>query len=76
MSIDAKEQQRRLLDEQCRRFTEEQGGEVVTYAGQSKPDRKPWKRKPTSTELAFQKELQERGANSSTDPSRIDQVDR
>jgi hypothetical protein len=54
-----KDEIRRQLEEQCRKFKEEQGGNVTLYAGNSKPDRKPWKKRPTPGDMAYQQALAE-----------------
>lgn len=42
-----KEQFRAELGQQARSFVERDGGEVVLYAAQRKPDRQPWRKKPS-----------------------------
>ncbi|GGM25609.1 hypothetical protein GCM10009425_40460 [Pseudomonas asuensis] len=32
-------------------------GEIVTYAAQRKPDRNPWKRRPSILDKAYEQEL-------------------
>ncbi|MCY1285351.1 hypothetical protein D9M68_708580 [compost metagenome] len=53
-----KEQLRAELEQQARSFVERNGGEVVLYAAQRKPDRQPWRKKPSLLDEAFQAEVQ------------------
>ena len=53
-----KEQLRAELEQQARNFVEREGGEVVMYASQRKPDRQPWRKKPSLLDEAFQAEVQ------------------
>ncbi|GLZ87936.1 hypothetical protein ACVXHM_32725 [Pseudomonas aeruginosa] len=53
-----KEQLRAELEQQARSFVERDGGEVVLYAAQRKPDRQPWRKKPSVLDEAFQAEVQ------------------
>ncbi len=53
-----KEQLRAELEQQARCFVERNGGEVVLYAAQRKPDRQPWRKKPSLLDEAFQAEVQ------------------
>jgi len=53
-----KEQLRAELERQANRFTTIYGGEVTTYAAQPDPERKPWRKKPSILDQAFQQELQ------------------
>ncbi|MDH4570474.1 hypothetical protein E8E95_27670 [Pseudomonas sp. BN414] len=53
-----KEQLRAELELQARSFVERDGGEVVLYAAQRKPDRQPWRKKPSVLDEAFQAEVQ------------------
>lgn len=53
-----KEQLRAELEQQARSFIERNGGEVVLYAAQRKPDRQPWRKKPSLLDEAFQAEVQ------------------
>lgn len=53
-----KEQLRAELEEQARSFVERDGGEVVLYAAQRRPDRQPWRKKPSLLDEAFQAEVQ------------------
>ncbi len=49
---------RRELERQTQRFQNIYGGEVTTYAAQPDPERKPWRKKASLLDQAFQKELQ------------------
>ncbi len=49
---------RRELERQAQRFKTIYGGEVVTYAAQPDPERKPWRKKASLLDQAFQKELE------------------
>jgi hypothetical protein len=45
------------LERQKQRFEAVYGGEVVTYASQPEPDRKPWRKRQNLLDEAFQEEL-------------------
>lgn len=45
------------LERRKQQFEEVYGGEVVTYAAQSEPDRKPWRKRPSLLDEAFQEEV-------------------
>ena len=53
-----KEELRAELERQANRFKNIYGGEVTTYAAQPDPERKPWRKKPSILDQAFQQELQ------------------
>lgn len=53
-----KEELRAELEKQANRFQAVYGGEITTYAAQPDPERKPWRKKPTIHDQAFQAELQ------------------
>ncbi|MFC3606309.1 hypothetical protein [Stutzerimonas tarimensis] len=53
-----KDEMRRELERQAQRFQNLYGGEVVTYAAQPDPERKPWRKKASVHDQAFQKELE------------------
>ncbi|MFV0454843.1 MAG: hypothetical protein ACK5NQ_07555 [Pseudomonas sp.] len=53
-----KEELRAELERQANRFTNIYGGEVITYAAQPDPERKPWRKKPSILDQAFQQELE------------------
>ncbi|EMA4529615.1 hypothetical protein AO946_26110 [Pseudomonas aeruginosa] len=52
-----KKELREQLERDTKRFTEVYGGEVVKYAAPPKPERKPWKRRPSLRDLAYAEEL-------------------
>ncbi len=52
-----KDELRAELERQKQRFEEVYGGEVVTYAAQPEPDRKPWRRRPSLLDEAFAEEI-------------------
>ncbi|EIK51827.1 hypothetical protein YO5_05894, partial [Stutzerimonas stutzeri TS44] len=52
-----KDELRAELERQKQRFEAVYGGEVVTYASQPEPDRKPWRRRPNLLDEAFQEEI-------------------
>jgi len=53
-----KEELRAELERQANRFKNIYGGEVITYAAQPDPERKPWRKKPSILDQAFQQELE------------------
>ncbi|WP_313224748.1 hypothetical protein [Stutzerimonas nitrititolerans] len=53
-----KEELRAELERQANRFKNIYGGEVITYAAQPDPERKPWRKKPSVLDQAFQQELE------------------
>lgn len=53
-----KEELRAELERQANRFKNIYGGEVTTYAAQPDPERKPWRKKPSILDQAFQQELE------------------
>ncbi len=53
-----KDELRAELERQAQRYKEVYGGEVVTYAAQPDPERKPGRKKPSLLDQAFQQELQ------------------
>lgn len=52
-----KDQLRAELERQAQRYQDVYGGEIVTYAAQPKPDRKPWKKRPTVQDEVFASEV-------------------
>jgi len=52
-----KDQLRAELERQAQRYENLYGGEIVTYAAQPKPDRKPWKKRPTVQDEVFASEV-------------------
>jgi len=53
----SKDELRAELERQKQRFETVYGGEVVTYAAQPEPERKPWKKRPSLLDEAFQEEI-------------------
>ncbi|SDT96289.1 hypothetical protein SAMN05216296_0915 [Pseudomonas pohangensis] len=53
-----KEQLRAELERQAQRYKEIYKGEVITYAAQPDPERKPWRKRPSLLDEAFTKELE------------------
>lgn len=45
------------LERQAQRYKDVYGGEVTTYAAQPDPERRPWRKKPSVQDQAFQREL-------------------
>lgn len=52
-----KDELRAELERQKQRFEEVYGGEIVTFAAQPDPDRKPWKKHPSLLDEAFAEEI-------------------
>lgn len=52
-----KEELRAELERQANRFKTIYGGEITTYAAQPDPERKPWRKKPSILDQAFEQEL-------------------
>ncbi|GLX13661.1 hypothetical protein Pstr01_19000 [Pseudomonas straminea] len=52
-----KDELRAELERQRQRFETVYGGEVVTYAAQPEPERKPWRKRPSLLDEAFQEEV-------------------
>lgn len=52
-----KDELRAELERQKQRFEEVYGGEVVIYAAQPDPDRKPWRKRPSLLDEAFTEEV-------------------
>ncbi|SDG49032.1 hypothetical protein SAMN05216603_10235 [Pseudomonas benzenivorans] len=53
-----KDELRAELERQAQRYKEVYGGEVITYAAQPDPERKPWRKKSNLLDQAFEKELE------------------
>lgn len=53
-----KDELRRELERQAERYQNIYGGDVTTYAAQPDPERKPWRKKASLLDQAFQKELE------------------
>ena len=52
-----KEELRTELERQVRRYQEIYGGEVTQYVAQPEPERKPWRKRKSLLDEAFQEEL-------------------
>ena len=52
-----KDELRAELERQAQSFVATTGGEIVLYAAQRKPDRQPWRKKPSLLDEAFQAEI-------------------
>lgn len=53
-----KDELRAELERQAQRYKDVYGGEVLTYAAQPDPERKPWRKKSNLLDQAFEKELE------------------
>lgn len=53
-----KEELRAELERQEKRFKDVYGGEVITYAAQPEPERKPWRKRASLLDQAFAQELE------------------
>lgn len=53
-----KDELRAELERQAQRYKDIYGGEVTTYAAQPDPERKPWRKRPSLLDQAFDQELQ------------------
>jgi hypothetical protein len=53
-----KDELRAELERQEQRYKEVYGGEITTYAAQPEPERKPWRKRATVQDQAFNQELQ------------------
>jgi hypothetical protein len=53
-----KEELRAQLERQEQRYKEVYGGEITTYAAQPEPERKPWRKRASILDQAFQEEIQ------------------
>jgi hypothetical protein len=53
-----KDELRAELERQAQRYKEVYGGEVTTYAAQPEPERKPWRKKASILDEAFEREVQ------------------
>lgn len=52
-----KDELRAELERQALRYQEVYGGEVTLYAAQPEPERKPWRKRKSLLDEAFQNEL-------------------
>lgn len=53
-----KDELRAELERQAQRYKDEQGGEIITYATRPDPERKPWRKKASLLDQAFEKEIE------------------
>lgn len=53
-----KDELRAELERQAERYKDVYGGEVITYAAQPDPERKPWRKRASLLDQAFEKEMQ------------------
>lgn len=53
-----KEELRAELERQEKRYKDVYGGEITTYAAQPEPERKPWRKRASLLDQAFQEELE------------------
>lgn len=53
-----KDELRAELERQAERFKDVYGGEVTTYAAQSEPERKPWRKRATVQDQVFAQVLE------------------
>lgn len=53
-----KEELRLELERQAQRYQNIYGGDVTTYAAQPDPERKPWRKRASLLDQAFQKDLE------------------
>lgn len=53
-----KDELRTELERQAQRYKDVYGGEVITYAAQPDPERKPWRKKANLLDQAFSQELE------------------
>jgi len=52
-----KDELRAELERQAQRYQEVYGGEITLYAAQPEPERKPWRKRKSLLDEAFQNEL-------------------
>jgi hypothetical protein len=67
-----KDELRAELERQAQRYKDVYGGEVMTYAAQPDPERKPWRKKASLLDQAFEKEIEkiEKDLAKDSEPSR------
>lgn len=67
-----KDELRAELERQAQRYKDVYGGEVLTYAAQPDPERKPWRKKASLLDQAFEKEIEkiEKDLAKDSEPSR------
>lgn len=52
-----KDELRELLEKRTKIFEDVYGGAVTTYAAEPAPERKPWRKRPSLLDEAFQAEI-------------------
>ena len=57
-TIVTKDELRAELERQAQRYKDVYGGEVITYAAPPDPERKPWRKKASLLDQAFDKEIE------------------
>ncbi|SDH94131.1 hypothetical protein SAMN05216588_10964 [Pseudomonas flavescens] len=57
-TIVTKDELRDELERQAQRYKDVYGGEVITYAAQPDPERKPWRKRASLLDQAFDKEIE------------------
>lgn len=57
-TIVTKDELRAELERQAQRYKDVYGGEVITYAAQPDPERKPWRKRASLLDQAFDKEIE------------------
>lgn len=67
-----KDELRAELERQEQRYKDVYGGEITTYAAQPDPERKPWRKRATVQDQAFQQELQKIELELKQEPAEID----
>jgi hypothetical protein len=67
-----KDELRVELERQEQRYKDVYGGEVTTYAAQPEPERKPWRKRASLLDQAFQQELQKMEKDLKDEPSSED----
>ncbi|MEN0105372.1 MAG: hypothetical protein AAGC84_02995 [Pseudomonas sp.] len=53
-----KDELRAELERQAQRYKEVYGGEVITYAAQPDPERKPWRKRSNFLDQQFEREME------------------
>jgi hypothetical protein len=67
-----KDELRVELERQEQRYKDVYGGEVTTYAAQPEPERKPWRKRASLLDQAFQQELQKMEKDLKDEPNSAD----
>ena len=68
-----KDELRAELERQAERYKDVYGGEVTTYAAQSEPERKPWRKRATVQDQVFAQELEKMEKDLRGDEARLPQ---